>query len=299
LVLNQPNAAALEMTMLGGEFYFAQDTWGAICGADMQATLNGKKVQNWSRFFISRGSELVFGYSKTGCRGYLAVHGGIAVPEMLGSRSTYTRGNFGGFKGRGLQVGDELAIGKEENVPQCAIQLAAEFIPEYTCEVNLRVMLGPQDDLFTAQGIETLFKSPYYISNDADRMGYRLEGAKIEHAGKPDIISDALCQGAIQVPGHGMPIIMMADRQTTGGYAKIGTVISADLSKLAQAKPGEMVRFVPCSDEEGVAALQEVTDYYDKISISIAEEQKSIVEKMRCFKITVDGKTYTVKVMEE
>lgn len=298
LVCNDCNAAALEMTMLGGTFYFLQDAWVAICGADMQATVNGEKVQNWSRFFIARGSTLAFGYGEQGCRSYLAVHGGIDVPEVLGSRSTYTRGKFGGFGGRGLQAGDELVIGKEKNLPQCGISLSPEFIPQYTGEVQLRVMLGPQHDLFTAQGIETLFESHYYISNDADRMGYRLEGTKIEHIGKPDIISDALCQGAIQVPGHGMPIIMMADRQTTGGYAKIGTVISADLSKLAQAKPGEMVRFVLCSDEEAVAALQGVADSYDKIAVDIVNGQNKAVEKMRHFTVKIDGQVYDIKVME-
>lgn len=298
LAENPANAAALEMTMLGGTFCFAQDTWVAICGAAMQATLNGKNLENWSRFFIPSGSELVFGYGEVGCRSYLAVHGGIAVTEMLGSRSTYTRGKIGGFKGRGLQVGDELAIGQGQKMPQCGIVLPAEFVPHYTDEIKLRVMLGPQDDLFTPQGIEVLFTTSYQISNDADRMGYRLEGAKIEHRDKADIISDALCQGAIQVPGHGMPIIMMADRQTTGGYAKIGTVIGADLSKLAQAKPGDRVRFVQCGDEEAVAALEDVVGNYHKIATYIAKEQQRIMEKMRYFTVNVDGQVYNVKIVE-
>lgn len=298
LVLNDCNMAALEMTMLGGTFQFTQDAWVAICGGDMQATLNDEIVPNWSRVFIPSGSELTFGYSKTGCRSYLAVFGGIVVPELLGSCSTYTRGNFGGFKGRALQTGDELTIGEGDKLPPCNISLGAEFVPEYTGEVELRVMLGPQQDLFTDQGIKTLFTQPYYISNDADRMGYRLEGDKIEHTHKPDIISDALCQGAIQVPGHGMPIIMMADRQTTGGYAKIGTVISTDLCKLAQAKPGEMVKFVQCSDEEAVVALKEITENYEKISQHIAEQQNYVMANMRHFTLKIDGQVYDVKVME-
>lgn len=298
LVGNDCNRAVLEMTMLGGTFQFTEDTWVAICGGDMQATLNGEKVPNWSRIFIPSGSELAFGYSKTGCRSYLAVVGGIAVPEVLGSSSTYTRGNFGGFKGRALRAGDELAVGAAEKLPPCNISLGAEFVTEYTSEVELRVMLGPQQDLFTEEGINTLFTQPYYISNDADRMGYRLEGTKIEHTHKPDIISDALCQGAIQVPGHGMPIIMMADRQTTGGYAKIGTVISTDLCKLAQAKPGEMVKFVQCTDDEAVAALEELTEIYEKVTANIATQESDALSNMRHFIVTIDGQRYDVKVME-
>lgn len=295
---NTSDAAVLEMTMLGGSFSFTEGTWGAICGADMQATLNGETIQNWSRFFIPRGSELVFGYGEEGCRAYLAVTGGITVPEMLGSRSTYTRGKIGGLNGRALEAGDELTIGTGENAPQCSLVLPAECIPCYPSEIKLRVMLGPQDDLFTPKGIEVLFTASYEISNDADRMGYRLEGAKIEHRGKPDIISDALCQGAIQVPGHGMPIIMMADRQTTGGYAKIGVVIGADLPKLAQGKPGDKVRFMECSDEEAVAALQGAADNYHKIAAYIAAEEQKIMNNMRHFKVNVDGQLYDVKIME-
>ncbi|MBP2625900.1 MAG: KipI antagonist [Firmicutes bacterium] len=298
LVANSCNAAVLEMTMLGGTFYFEQDTWVSICGADMQATLNGGKIQNWSRFFVPSGSELAFGYGTEGCRSYLAVYGGIAVPEMLGSRSTYTRGGIGGFKGRGLQVGDELPIGEGDNPPQYSIILPSEVVPQYTDTVQLRVILGPQDDLFTPQGIDILFNGAYQISSEADRMGYRLEGPKIEHIGKPEIISDALCQGAIQVPGHGMPIIMMADRGTTGGYAKIGTVIGPDLAKLAQAKPGDVVRFVQCSDNEAVAALQGVADRYGEIAAYIAEGKQTTLDKMRHYKVKIDGQIYDVKIVE-
>jgi len=298
LAANSCNAAVLEMTMLGGTFYFEEDTWAAICGADMEATLNGVKIQNWSRFFVPHGSELAFSYGTQGCRSYLAVHGGIAVPEMLGSRSTYTRGGIGGFKGRGLQAGDELLIGEGDNSLYCSSVLPAEFVPKYTDIVKLRVMLGPQDDLFTAKGIEILFNESYQISNEADRMGYRLNGPKIEHVSKPDIISDALCQGAIQVPGHGMPIVMMADRATTGGYAKIGTVISVDLTKLAQAKPGDVVRFMQCSDEEAALALQGVAHRYGDIASYIGKEQQTILAKMRNFKVNVNGQLYDVKIME-
>ena len=157
-------------------------------------------------------------------------------------------------------------------------------------------MLGPQQDLFTNQGIETLFSNPYEISNDADRMGYRLEGEKIEHKEKPDIISDALCLGAIQVPGHGMPIVMMADRQTTGGYGKIGTVIGPDLTWLAQAKPGDAVRFIRCSDEEAVRILEEEQGIYKKIETWIVVPPQ--LTNGRKFEMTINGQGYNVEVEE-
>ena len=256
LVGNEQDAAIVEMTLLGGVYHFDSDVWVSICGADMQAMLNGKSIENWSSFFVAAGSTLEFQYAVSGCRSYLAVSGGFDVPLVLGSSSTYTRAGIGGLEGRSLKVGDILFGKKPIHAMKKGKCLPTEFVPQYREEITLRVLLGPQDDLFTSEGINIFFTSTYTISADADRMGYRLEGTKIEHIGKPDIVSDALCEGAIQVPGHGMPIVMMADRQTTGGYPKIGTVIGADLTKLAQAKPGDRVRFIQCSDEDAVAELQ-------------------------------------------
>jgi len=294
---NGADAAVLEMTMLGATLSFDNEAWVSICGADMQGTLNGEKINNWSSFYIPAGSELAFGYAELGCRSYLAVFGGIDVPLVLGSRSTYTRAGIGGVDGKALQVGSALAVGKQAGLPGGLKTLPPDFKPQYVSELAVRVLLGPQDDLFTAEGIGTFFNRKYTISADADRMGYRLEGPPIQHRGTADIISDALCQGAIQVPGHGMPIVMMADRGTTGGYAKIGTVIGPDLTWLAQAKPGDSVRFIQCSDEEAVAALQEEEDCYSQIQTWVAAvEHKSI--NSRSFKITINGQCYDAEVEE-
>lgn len=263
---NQPEAAVLEMTMLGATFRFAKESYVAVCGADMQATLNGQPVKNWSGFPVPANSELVFGYAISGCRGYLAINGGIDVPEVMGSRSTYTRAAIGGFEGRALKVGDVLAIGKTAALPSVTRELPDLYVPEYTNDICLRVILGPQDDLFTKDGVQMLFSSSFTVSSRNDRMGILLEGAKIEHVSGPDIISDALCAGAIQVPGDGQPIIMMADCQTTGGYAKIGFVISPDLSKLAQSKAGDNVTFVECSDLEAVTVLAVENLSYERAS---------------------------------
>lgn len=301
LIDNPYEAAVLEMTMLGGAFRFDVSTWIAVCGADMDAMLNGIRLRPWQAIRVAKGSELVFSYAKSGCRAYLAVQGGIDVPVVMGSRSTYVRANIGGFKGRSLQAGDILQIGNYQGEYRTARSLPAQLIPHYCeTEICLRVLLGPQDDLFTSEGIGTLFNSSYTISSEADRMGYRLDGPKIQHAGKADIVSDALCQGAIQVPAHGSPIVMMADRATTGGYTKIGTVIGPDLTKLAQAKPGDTVRFVKCTDSDAVEALRSERDIYCQVKqrFELANISTALDGQSREYNVTIDGRTFSVKIKE-
>lgn len=292
---NTGEAAVLEMTMFGGTYRFEQAAFVALGGADMEAVLDGNPVQNWSAFPVRAGSELSFGYAVNGCRTYLAILGGIDVPEVLGSKSTYTRAAVGGYEGRPLKAGDVIRFNRDGLVlPVSCKSLPADFIPEYCNEIVLRVLLGPQDNLFTEQGIKTLFTESFSITTDADRMGYRLEGPAIRHHGGADIVSDALCQGAIQVPGHGMPIIMMADRQTTGGYAKIGTVIGPDLARLAQAKPGDSVRFIKVTEDEAVMALRHEIGQYEKIAAAISQQEMG----GRILNITVNGQLFLVKVEE-
>lgn len=296
---NKPSAAVLEMTLRGGHFRFEKECYVSICGADMQAKLNDIPVKNWSCFLAVAGSELVFDYAISGCRTYMAVTGGIDTPAVLGSRATYTRAGIGGIDGRLLQAGDVIRIGRECEQPGKMRVLPAKFVPEYREEIELRVLLGPQDDYFTEIGITTFFSSIYSISTEADRMGYRLEGDIIEHKANADIISDALCQGAIQVPGHGMPIIMMADRQTTGGYTKIGTVIGPDLFLLAQAKPGDRVTFKRCSEEEAEAALIAERDVYRKVKEALFyNEDLEIISPVKHLKLTVNKQVYYVDIRE-
>jgi biotin-dependent carboxylase-like uncharacterized protein len=252
---NGRDAAVVEMTLRGGQFSFPREAYVAICGAEMQARLNGKKIRNWSGFYVPAGSELAFSYALAGCRSYLAFSGGIVVPQVMGSRSTYLRAGVGGYDGRALQPGDVLEIARIDAMPFRSNELAHAAVPVYGSELRLRVILGPQDDLFTEDAIATFLNSAYAVSPRNDRMGYLFEGETLAHKSGPDIVSDALCPGAIQVPGSGMPIVMMADCQTTGGYAKIATVIGPDLAKLAQAKAGDRVSFIACSDADAVAAL--------------------------------------------
>ncbi len=296
---NQPGAAALEMTVTGDTIRFEKAAYIAVCGADMRPTLDGAEITPWTAFPVPAGGLLTFGYAASGFRAYLAVRGGIDVPAVLGSRATYTRAAVGGLDGRKLKSGDTLAIGAGSLSDTQPLVLPDEFRANVAASITLRVLPGPQDDQFTAAGLETIFSAAYTVTDEADRMGYRLDGQRVEHAGKADIISDALPLGAIQIPGHGMPIIMMADRQTTGGYTKIGTVIGPDLAVLAQAKPGDTVRLRPCSDEEAVAALRSERATYAAVVAWRDAAIRRPAAGVRRFTMTINGQKYAVEIEEE
>jgi len=202
-------------------------------------------VPMWTATRVRPGDRLSIGQAFRGLRCYLSVAGGIEVPQVLGSRSTYLPGHLGGVGGRALQKGDLLAAGSPAR-PLDAIEghaVRPEAIPTFSNEVTLRVILGPQDQSFTREGIATFLNEPYTVTPQADRMGCRLSGPAIRHSGGHDIISDGTAFGSIQVAGDQQPIILLADRQTTGGYPKIATVISVDLPLVAQARPGARIRF--------------------------------------------------------
>ena len=257
LARNIPGAAALEMTLLGATLRFERPAHVGIAGAEMGATLDGQPVAGWASLRVEAGAELAFGSARDGCRTYLAVHGGIDVPPVLGSRSTYTRAQVGGLQGRPLRRDDVLplaaAAARDELAP---VRLGADLVPRYGRTVRLRVVPGPQDDRFEPAGLATFLGEPYTVSNRNDRMAYQLDGPAIRHLRGPDIVSDAVIPGSIQVPGSGRPIVMMADCATVGGYAKIATALSADLPRLAQARTGDEVRFERCGVEEGIEALR-------------------------------------------
>ncbi len=244
LVGNSPSEAALELTMAGPEFKVLEGGLIAITGADMDPKLNGEQIPLWEAVKVSAGDVLEFAWSKSGCRSYLALSGGVDVPPVLGSKSTYIRGGIGGINGRALKSGDLIRSGEPPGpIEHFGRKVPAGYIPNYNSSWEVKVVLGPQDDYFSQRGIHTFLNNEYLVTSESDRMGCRLEGPKIEHLSGADIISDGIPPGALQVPGHGQPIIMLSDRQTTGGYAKIATVIAADLWKIAQAKPGDSVRF--------------------------------------------------------
>jgi len=216
---------------MGPQLRFPADTVVALTGAEVDANLDGRPVPWYTSFRIRAGQVLDVRNCLRGLRAYLAVAGGIDVPVLLGSRSTCLVAGFGGLHGRALVTGDLLPVenpaGLLSDLVDREVPLARR--PRHPSSVRLRVVLGPQDDAFTDEGRHTLLESVYRVTPEADRMGYRLDGPRVAHPGAPDIISDWIPLGAVQVPGNGRPIILLADRQTTGGYAKIATVIRPDL----------------------------------------------------------------------
>ena len=246
LVGNQSGEAVLEATLLG-------DCVIALTGADMGAKLDGNLLETYCAYEVHAGQTLTMGIAKTGCRGYLAVSGGIGVPEVMGSRSTNLKCQIGGMEGRAIKRGDVL---ETTSISGSVMRKKPMKKPDFSQTVIVRVIPGPQDDLFTANGLHTLWESEYTVSTSSDRMGLRLDGPVVETVSGSDIVSDGIAFGAIQVTSAGQPIILMADRQTTGGYAKVGTVCSMDLPKLAQLKPGGIVRMKPITVQEAQRLLR-------------------------------------------
>jgi len=250
---NEENEGALEVTLLGPTLFVAEgEGMAAVTGADLGFQVNGRPAPMWTAVAVGAGDVLSFSGPRSGCRAYLCLSGGVDVPPVMESRSTYTRARVGGFQGRALKKGDIVRCG--EPLPlwrKCEGLVCPEALrPCYLPDAPLRVVPGPQDDLFTEKGKETFYGSDYAVSNSADRMGYRMDGPEIEHTGAADIISDAIPLGAVQVPDHGQPIVMLADRPTTGGYTKIGVVCSVHLSALSPRPPGQTVRFPKTSPDD-------------------------------------------------
>ncbi len=264
LVQNPPTEACLEITMYGLVIKALAPTTISMTGADMQVTYSGSRVGNWCSLNLNPGDILEFQEAREGARAYLGIAGGIDCPIVLGSRSTYVKGRFGGIEGRPLRAGDIIRGTSEQHEE---LRLSQEKMPHYREQMTARVVLGPQDDHFTKEGISTFFSSEYVMTSASDRMGYRLSGPEITHTSSADIISDGIPWGAIQVPGDRMPIIMMVDRQTTGGYPKIATAITADLPGLAQSKPGDTISFAEIEVKEARSVLLE---YQENLSLIIS-----------------------------
>ena len=274
LVDNDPDAPVLEFCLAGPTLRFTTSTYVAITGGDFRPTLDGRPAPMYTALAVHRGSVLAFGAPKTGMYGYLAIAGGsINAPEVMGSRSTNLKCEFGGWKGRTLMTGDYLPF----------VTKSLDFLPNLGShridpdpfygfeegEVRVRVVPGPQEDLFTNQGIETFYGQTYTTTAKCDRMGYRLDGPEIETRHGSDIISDGIAFGAVQVPSHGRPIIMLADRQTTGGYAKIGTIATVDIPKLVQRPPGSRVRFEPVTVQQAQELLRAEARQFEMLALKV------------------------------
>ncbi len=261
LVRNDPGEAALELTVVGPSLRATESCLIAVTGANLSYRVNGRKLPMWASVFVRKGWLIEFGERRSGCRAYLAVAGGLDVPPVMGSKSTYLSGGFGGLEGRALSAGDVIPTGLSSfHLPAVAgRQFPANGIPGYTDSPELQVIVGPQDDYFTEEGMTSFLSNRYRIRSTSDRMGCRLVGPEIAHRGPTDIISDGICSGSVQVPADGQPIVMMADHQTTGGYPKIATVASADVPLLAQCLPGHStVTFKPTTVGEAQACYRDM-----------------------------------------
>lgn len=249
LVGNSPTEGVIEMTLLGACFTASEDCLIAVTGADMDPKIDGKSVGMYRTLLLKQGQLLSFGSAKRGVRSYLALAGGFDLEAVLGSKSTYLRGRMGGLKGRQIDKGDRIGLLASQDL-DLAYELPDKFIDKPQSQGVVRVVLGPQEYAFTQEGIDTFLLEEYKLTKDIDRMGYRLEGPKISSKKGSDIISDGIAFGSIQVTGDGQPTILMADHQTTGGYAKIATVITPDLSVLAQMGQGAKLKFKEISPDQ-------------------------------------------------
>lgn len=250
LLGNGENEAALEVSLMGPIITFTEDNTFAITGGDFSPTLNNKEIDLYAAIPAKKGDTLKLGLAKEGARAYIAFAGGMDIPVVMGSKSTNLKCRIGGYEGRKLEPGDEIAFSNPK--PELInMYKRYEHIREFQeKDITLRVVLGPQIDYFSKDGIRTFLDSEYTVSEEYDRMGCRLKGPAIASKNGVDIISDGIALGSIQIPTSGTPIIMMADRQTTGGYAKIATVIHVDIPKLAQRTPGNRIRFQEVTVEE-------------------------------------------------
>jgi antagonist of KipI len=256
LVGNDPGAACLEFTLTGPEIRFHAETVIALCGGRFHAVLDGSEAPFCRPIRVQPESVLRIGHAVGGCRGYLAAAGGIDVPPVMGSRSTYLRAGIGGHEGRALREGDKLSLGKLSPLSQSLLKslsagrianwfVSEALLPLYDEEPEIRVVRGPEFHLFTEESVRSFFSQEYAVLTQSDRMGYRLRGeaAMKRRDAAADLLTEPVHPGTVQVPPEGQPIVLMADGQTTGGYPRIAQVVQTDIPLLAQVRPGLRLRF--------------------------------------------------------
>ncbi len=265
LVGNFQGQAVLEATIFGPTLKVLNPGLIAVTGGNLSPFLNNTPLPMWESVAIHTNDILQFKGVKSGCRAYIAVAGGIDAPMVMGSRSTYVAGKIGGIDGRPLAAGDRLNKGK--GTGKAGVRVPSDLIPIYSSDIELRVILGPQDDYFS-EGIEKFFGSTFKVSTKSDRMGYRLEGDPIMHKDgvEKSIISEPSVPGGIQIPPDGQPIILLVE-QTVGGYTKIATVISPDIGKVGQAKPGDRIHFRQVEIQEAHRILKEEEENIESIKM--------------------------------
>ncbi|MCX8566036.1 MAG: biotin-dependent carboxylase uncharacterized domain-containing protein [Glomeribacter sp. 1016415] len=303
MVGNAPEAAGLELTAGPVSLHFTQTTRVALSGADFSATLDSLPVHAWWSFPVEAGQTLRLHTPKIGMRAYLAVHGGIDVTPMLGSRSTDLKAGFGGLNGRALKDGDQLPLG---TAPPSRHSSDALHMPAFGIKApgwhrferlnpraknktslrgapgtSVRVLRGPEYDHFTAAAHEAFWSEPWLITTNSNRMGYRLAGPELKRAKNLELLSHAVLPGTLQVPGNGQPIALMHDAQTTGGYAKIGVVIQADLWRLAQARLASNLYFTECTITDARTAYADLQRYLAQIEFAIEQQYQGYAQQTK------------------
>lgn len=288
LVGNAPGAGGIEMA-LGGARFRVEDGAAriAVTGSDQIVKVDGKVVPPLAAVTVPAGHTIDIGPARAGRFGYLAIAGGLGVPLQLGSMALHLRSGIGGIEGRGLREGDNLALLLGSPVGEdlaSAQDIARDSGP-------IRVILGPQNDFFSEAGLATFLTDAYTVTPQADRMGTRLTGPKIEHGPKGfNIVSDGIATGSVQVPGMGEPLVLLADRQTTGGYPKIATVITADLGRLAQMAPGSSFTFRAVTRAEAVAALRKQVDAVEAFRLALRPAKRGALKSAELLAVNlVDG----------
>ena len=284
LVGNPGSSPLLEFLLAGPTLKFNASAVFAVAG-DAELGLNGVPLEPWTSYWAKRGDVLEVGTLRSGLYGYIAFAGGVKCEKLLGSCSAYPKAGLG----RPLKVGDTLALGYAILTGREGRYLPAELRPDYSGnEREIRVVLGPNLDHFTEEGVETFLSSEYIVTPESDRMGYRLEGPTIRHSGKgADIVTEPLTPGTVQVPASGKPIIMMRDAQTTGGYAKLAVVASVDLPLVAQSRPGSRLTFKAVD----VGEARELLRRREKV----LEATREFLEgKRRAYRVKALGEELTV-----
>lgn len=282
---NTEDQATLEITLSGPTLQFNSAACIAISGALLAPTLNSQPVPNNRPLIVRAGDTLSFGARSTGLRAYLAVSGGFDMAPVMGSRSTYMRGGFGGLDGRALQRGDTLTL--RQTLPQTAslsclsnavwgLRIYLPAILGAALRTDIRAVRGPHDTLFTPESLQALFSTRYQVSAQSERMGYRLAGAELKQADTRQLLSEATSFGTIQVPPDGNPIILMADRQTTGGYAKIAHVCTVDLPLVAQTMPGQTLTFHEITLEQAQQLDQQREAAFDRLHSDLASLREQL-----------------------
>ncbi|MDF2671022.1 MAG: hypothetical protein K0R67_3328 [Paenibacillus sp.] len=286
LVGNEETEATIEITVIGPALYFDAPALISICGSDLSPKIDGMAVPLWRPVYLKAGTLLQFGSSCEGCRCYLAVSGGLDVPKQMNSYSTYLRAGLGGFHGRALKetdqlqikpvtaLGEKMAVRISSNMDEASFgsvgwHISYELMPAYDANPEIRVIPGAQYALFESASLEDLFTTEFKVLPQSDRMGYRLKGRPLQMLERKEMLSEPVTFGTVQVPPDGNPIVLMADRQTTGGYPKVAQVISADLPLLAQAQIGSRVRFK-------LVDLQEAQETQLMVGLSLDFLRKSI-----------------------